>query len=709
MKLYFYVLVSFILLGFVPKSWAQEGHFQCGQDTYMKQLWADNPQLKEDYKQLFENAKQVDNDGFQSKTTFVIPVVFHIIHEYGAENISDAQVYDQMDVLNRDYAMLNADLSQAVAGFDTLAGNPNIQFKLAAIDPWGNCTNGIDRIYSHLTNDADDYSKLNQWPRSRYLNVWVVRTIGKSGAAGYAYYPVATDGGMFFADGIILLSQYIGRVGSGNEFRSRALTHEIGHYLALPHVWGDNNDAAVVCGDDGIEDTPVTKGYLTCPTPSQAMNCVDSIVENYQNYMDYSYCSIMFTKGQVNIMRNVLQGESGNRNMLVSDSIHHLTGIDLVTVPQCAPVAEFSIDNPTVCVGGSVKFKDQSWNSVVDNREWSFQDADITTSTSAMPTVVFNSSGWKKVTLTVSNAAGGDTKTIDKAIYVYPAWSNVDGPKQEDFETSTANWFTAINPELESPGFELVWNKGVNNSTCYALINYKKITNSIQYSNDYFYNLRKGGSKDYLYTPTYDLRYTSGAELTFDYAYASEAFEETDITEVLELQSSTDCGKNWIPRKTLKKVDLLTGGNSSDINFEPNSSQWKNVSVSIPAALQKANVLFRFAFTASDLSNNLYIDNVNINGTLMTSDEEFSALQFNVYPNPSIAGEEIVVEYVANDKEVTLELLDLSGKLISTEVISSKNTNVTHKMNTTSNLTAGVYLVKISQGANQLVKKVVIL
>lgn len=709
MKLYFYVLVSFILFGLVPNSWAQEGHFQCGHDAYMKQVWAENPQLKEDYKQLFENSKQVVNDGFKSKTVFTIPIVFHIIHENGSENISDEQVYDQMEVLNRDYALLNADISQAVAGFDTIAGDAGIQFKLAAIDPWGNCTNGIEHIYSHLTNDADDYSKLNQWPRSHYLNVWVTKTIGKSGAAGYAYYPTATDGGLFFADGILLLSQYIGRIGSGNEFRSRALTHEIGHYLGLPHVWGDTNDPGVSCGDDGIEDTPVTMGFTTCPSPSNAKICVDSIVENYQNYMDYSYCSIMFTEGQVNIMRNMLQGESGNRNMLINDSIHHLTGIDLVTVPLCAPVADFSYADGVACAGEGIKFKDQSWNAVIDNREWSFEDADIATSSSASPTVVFNSSGWKKVTLKVSNAAGEDIKTLEKAIYVYPEWSMIEGPKNEDFESNTAHWFVPINPEPKSPGFELVSGKGVNNSSCYALVNYKNTSGAIQYSNDYFYNLRKGGSKDYLYTPSYDLRYTTGGELTFDYAYASEAFEESDITEVLELQSSTNCGQTWIPRKTLKKVDLLTGGNSSDVNFVPTAAQWKNVSVAIPAALQKANVLFRFAFTASDLSNNLYIDNVNINGTLMTKDQEFSALQFNVYPNPSTAGEGIVVEYKANDKEVTLELLDLSGKLLSTEVISSTNTNVTHKINTTSNLTSGVYLVKISQGANQLVKKVVIL
>lgn len=708
MKLYYYLFATLLFLGLTPKSWGQSEHFNCGHDAYMKKIWEENPQLKEDYKQLFENSKQVYTDGFQSKTVFTIPIVFHIIHENGSENISDAQVYDQMEVLNRDYMLENADISNAVAGFDTVAGKAEIQFKLAAIDPWGNCTNGIEHIYSHETWIGDDYSKLNQWPRSRYLNVWVVTKM-RNGVAGYAYYPTATDGALFFADGIIILHPYIGRIGTGSEGKSRALTHEIGHYLGLPHVWGDTNEPMVACGDDGIEDTPVTKGFNFCPqTLAAASVCDPTIVENYQNYMDYSYCSIMFTKDQVSLMRNMLQSESGNRKYLISDSIHHLTGIDLPTVPLCAPVADFSAEAFVACVNKPIVFKDQSWNSVVDAREWSFQDGTASSNTTAQPSVTFTSHGWKKVTLTVSNSAGTDTKTVEKAIYVYPDYGAE--LKSYSFNDGTVHEFIPVNPEPESPGFEITWNRGVNSSAAYVLKYYKDIQNPIMYSNDYFYNLRKGGSKDYLYSPNFNLQYVTGGAISFDISYASGAFSIDEMTETLELQSSIDCGKNWIPRKTLTKMDLVTGGNAStDVDFIPTASQWKTIDVAIPAALQKNGVQFRFAFTASDKSNNLYIDNVNISGTLMTSSEEFSALNFNVYPNPTTAAEGVYVEYMANDKDVTLELVDMAGKVIATEVVKTKNTSVNHKINTSTSLTAGIYMVKISQGTNQLVKKVVIL
>lgn len=709
MKLHYYLLASMLVFGFASKTLAQDGHFKCGHDEYMKKVWAENPQLKEDYKQLFENSKQVVNDGFQSKTVFTIPIVFHIIHENGIENISDAQIYDQMDVLNRDYMLENADISNAVAGFDTVAGKANIQFKLAAIDPWGNCTNGIQHIYSHETREGDDYSKLNQWPRARYLNVWIVKGIS-SGAAGYSRYPTAVDGGLFFADGVIILHQYIGRIGTGSEAYSRALTHEIGHYLGLPHVWGDNNDAGQVCGDDGLLDTPVTKGFkLNCPqTLAQAKICDTAIVENYQNYMDYSYCSIMFTKDQVNLMRNMLQGESGNRNMLITDSIHHLTGIDLPTVPLCTPVAEYKSDALTACEGKPITFTDISWNAVVDSREWSFEDATASSTTSAQTSVTFNSAGWKKVTLTVSNAAGTDTKTIEKAIYVYPNWGAE--LKTYTFDDNTLYDFVGVNPEPESPGFSTAWSGGVNNSRAYKLEYYKNIVNPIMYSNDYFYNLRKGSSRDYLYFPNFNLQYVTGGSISFDYAYASGAFTIDEMTESLELQSSADCGLTWSTRKKIEKMDLLSGGNASpDVDYKPAAAHWRNASVAIPSALQKNGVLFRFAFTASDKSNNLYIDNVNVSGTLTVQDAEFSALSINVYPNPTTPSEGIYVDYMANDKDVTLELVDMSGKILSTEVVKTKNANVTHKINTTSQLTSGIYMVKITQGVNQLVKKVVIL
>lgn len=254
---------------------AQETHMKCGNPEALKKLYADNPGLEADYLKLMNKYRTHHTVGTKSYDTITIPIVFHIVHEYGVENLSDAQVIDQVAILNRDFLKSNADTADVVPQFDTIIGQANIRFALAQIDPYGNCTNGIEHIYSHNTNQGDDYSKINQWYRDQYLNIWVVKSIGSAGVAGYAYYPTSTVGSFFFADGIIILHDYIGSIGTSNAFRSRALTHEIGHYLGLAHTWGNDNDPGVASScnqDDGIDDTPLCIGQTSCNLNANTCN-----------------------------------------------------------------------------------------------------------------------------------------------------------------------------------------------------------------------------------------------------------------------------------------------------------------------------------------------------------------------------------------------------------------------------------------------------
>src|SRR6185295_16406653 len=163
-----------------------------------------------------------------------------------------------------------------------------IEFRLASIDPSGNCTNGIDRVASYRTHNADDYSKLNPWPNNMYLNIWTVSDFGPNheGAAAYSYYPNNNipDG----EDGVISLASYVGSIGTSSVTNSRTLTHEVGHFLNLQHPWGNTNSPGVACGNDGVSDTPITKGWDHCPGNNYDV-CTAGVDENFQNYMEYSY------------------------------------------------------------------------------------------------------------------------------------------------------------------------------------------------------------------------------------------------------------------------------------------------------------------------------------------------------------------------------------------------------------------------------------
>ncbi|MBA3683473.1 MAG: hypothetical protein H0W73_20250, partial [Bacteroidetes bacterium] len=294
----------------------------CGSTEAQNEWFAQHPELKIKYDKLQQEASDLDKEQYKTgykqtdllqKTSavaasiYTIPVVFHILHQGGSENITDAQVIDAIKILSRDYNKQNADTSLVVPQFTNSIGNSKIQFELATIDPTGNCTNGIIRHWdakTAWTSGFGDY--IYSWPRAKYLNIYVVKTIA-SGAAGYTYLP--GSGVPAAVDAIVILSSYVGSIGSGNVGTSRALTHEVGHWLNLPHVWGGTNQPGVACGNDGVSDTPVTKGFTSCAL-GNAIICNAGITENVQNYMDYSYCSRMFTNGQAVRMTTALNSST---------------------------------------------------------------------------------------------------------------------------------------------------------------------------------------------------------------------------------------------------------------------------------------------------------------------------------------------------------------------------------------------------------------
>jgi hypothetical protein len=198
---------------------------------------------------------------------YVIPVVFHIIHNNGPENISDEQCQDAIRVLNDDYNKLNPDWDQVKEEFLPIVANVGITFRLAGLDPDGNCTSGITRTVSELTNDGGQSMKdLIIWPRDKYLNVWVAASA--QGAAAYTQTPGNVDGFWGEAtDGIVSLHNYIGAIGTSSPSHSRTLTHEVGHWINLRHCWGPTNDPGLPenCDvDDNVTDTPNTEGWTSC-------------------------------------------------------------------------------------------------------------------------------------------------------------------------------------------------------------------------------------------------------------------------------------------------------------------------------------------------------------------------------------------------------------------------------------------------------------
>lgn len=234
-----------------------------------------------------------------------IPVVIHVLFNDAFQNIPDEQVLSQIDVLNRDFRMLNADRSNIPSAFKSKAADARIMFCLAQVDPQGRPTTGILRRYTTVSPfmRADEMKfkstgGSDAWDAKNYLNIWVCSMFGRT--MGYATPP----GGDPAKDGVVINYDVFGEKGRlRTDFnKGRTATHEIAHWLGLKHIWGDDD-----CGDDGIWDTPKQMSYnFGCPTFPRTSYCsADNNGDMYMNFMDLTNdaCMNMFSNGQKNKMR----------------------------------------------------------------------------------------------------------------------------------------------------------------------------------------------------------------------------------------------------------------------------------------------------------------------------------------------------------------------------------------------------------------------
>ncbi|GAA0194907.1 hypothetical protein GCM10009122_58790 [Fulvivirga kasyanovii] len=226
--------------------------------------------------------------------TINIPVYVHVIYNNSNENISDAQINSQMNVLNADFNKSNSDQNQVPAEFAGLIADVDINFTLA----------GVTRKFSSKTSwgTRDDMKYASNGgvdavtPESA-LNIWVCNIGG--GILGYAQFP----GGAAATDGVVISPQYFGTTGyvSAPFNKGRTATHEVGHYLNLRHIWGDGRCRQ----DDFVADTPSSDGpNYGCPS-YPTVNCKST--DMTMNYMDYTddACMQMFSEGQKARMRAI--------------------------------------------------------------------------------------------------------------------------------------------------------------------------------------------------------------------------------------------------------------------------------------------------------------------------------------------------------------------------------------------------------------------
>lgn len=365
------------LLAIVPAS-AQDLR-NCGTTEYHQHQLDTDPQLADRMADIetFTNNYVSTHTG-QEKAIITIPVVFHIVYNTSAQNISDAVIFAQLDQLNKDFARLNSDAGNTPAAFQGLAANTQIQFCLAQRDPNGAATTGIIRksttVTSFSSNDAVKFTANggdNAWNSSQYLNIWSCNLGG--GLLGYAQFP----GGSASTDGVVCLFSTFGSLtlpGTSAPYNyGRTMTHEVGHWLNLRHIWGDAN-----CGNDLVSDTPTqqTSNY-GCPTFPHTTCSNGANGDMFMNYMDYTDdgCMNMFTTGQSARMA-ALFATGGAR-------------VGLTTSLGCSPVSQTGCGTPSGLAASSITSSTAtiSWTAVSGATSYNVQFRVVGTTTWTTGTV----------------------------------------------------------------------------------------------------------------------------------------------------------------------------------------------------------------------------------------------------------------------------------------------------------------------------------
>ena len=253
-----------------------------------------------------ETEKWIENNPNHSlKSIITIPVVVHVVWKSSLQNISDAQILSQIDVLNKDFRRTNVDVINTPSVWQSIASDCEIEFCMATIDPNGIASTGITRTQTTvnsfgMNNDpvkSTSTGGANPWPSDDYLNIWVCKL---DNLLGYSTVPSGwNDPG----DGVVIGFNYFGTIGTVQSpyHKGRTTTHEIGHWLNLEHTWGSGWSS---CGSDQVNDTPTQEWEnYGCPAfPEDPNSCSTSNPNGdmFMNYMDYTNdaCMNLFTVGQ---------------------------------------------------------------------------------------------------------------------------------------------------------------------------------------------------------------------------------------------------------------------------------------------------------------------------------------------------------------------------------------------------------------------------
>ncbi|MBK8682811.1 MAG: M43 family zinc metalloprotease [Chitinophagales bacterium] len=666
---------------------------KCGnteRDNYLlatDPIYAANRKSIEDFTAKYL-AKQNNTGAGRSGEVIVIPCVIHVVYKNATENITDEQAYSQIEALNLDFRRLNPDASETPAEFASVASDLEIEFCIATVDPEGNPTNGIVRVStavpSFSTSDDIKYTASggsDAWPADEYLNLWC-GDLGSS-LLGYAQFP----GGADATDGVVVNYTAFGTEGTviAPYNLGRTASHEVGHWLNLLHIWGD--DGGGCGGSDFCDDTPNQAGEnYGCPTYPLADDCSESV--QFQNFMDYTddACYNMFTEDQKS-RAQALFAPGGARYDLGNSLKCVAYDYDVQAVQIITPVGTYcySTFNPVIEIR-NIGFADMTSCEIL----YSVDGATATTyywtgllgtyeaEEVTLPSISLGD-GAHTLSITVQNPSGFTDENIVNNFISGSFFINTFGltlPLIQGFETTG---FPYTGYTVTNPDGTYTWER----TTAAA-----KTGSASVFMNYYDYSAY--GAVDELSMPAYNMSGVTAAYLNFDVAYANYS-PDGEYSDSLQVLVSSDCGVTWtsIYYKSFPELNTAPSIGSA---FIPSQDQWRTEGVSLtPYVGDKLVVKFR---AVCQWENNMYLDNINIaSGTLAVNNMDNNAW-IEVYPNPAMDWLNITFN-ISEDTEADIQIVNMLGEVVYTDAVKFTPGMINQSSLPVMGLPSGYYSIRI--------------